>query len=379
MSFLFRKIVALASPGNLNAQSKERRSATKPPLNRTSHPPPYSPPPPYHVSPDTSPPSLLLAPVHREPPPAPPKTPKIAPKELEFSPAMEKNEKLWEEQLTAETQQYKEFQATGYRQQPMSPWIATPHPAASRDLAYPECKPLSSGSSRSSSVSSLESVESRSSLQSSYGPCTPRTSPLGTPAKSKCRVSFENPTKPRKTYMHPLFAWTRTRPTAPICYDVLAPPPSPVAPTQDGSTIKDFLDQPIPLCTLLEPATEPPTKGKMMLYCQELGWEVPGVCPRKKKFFIDNESACSSDTEDDDDDDWYPGRPSNAVITNLDVLRSIHSSLSLPISQADWTQLSEDDRKDVSKAYRTRCRGAQERGDQSPKTGRGVGGGCEAC
>jgi hypothetical protein len=31
--------------------------------------------------------------------------------------------------------------------------------------------------------------------------------------------------------------------------------------------------------------------------------------------------------------------------------------------------LSEDDRKDVSKAYRTRCRGAQERGDQSPKTG----------
>lgn len=203
--------------------------------------------------------------------------------------------------------------------------------------------------------------------------------------------------------MHPLFAWTETRPNAPIFYDVSTPPPSlPTTPTEE---MKDFLDQPIPLCTLLEPATEPPVKGRMTLWCQELGWEVavlpssvtcpsetnhrrrsssssssstrrpsnlkPGGLAGKKKFYIDNESAFSSDTEDEDDDGPYPRKPSahekDAVITNFDVLRSIHSSLSLPIAQADWTDLSEDDQKEVSKAYRKRCRSTQERATGSPK------------
>ncbi|KAJ3513990.1 hypothetical protein NMY22_g14886 [Coprinellus aureogranulatus] len=395
MSFLFRKIVALASPANISGHSKERRTPAKSPIQRATHPPPYSPPPPYHVAPDASPPSLLLAPVYEESPASitPPKTPKMMPRELDWSPVMEKTEKLWEEKLTAETQQYKDLHTPSHSPVPaISPWIAPLQ--SSRDTGYQARRPSFSDSS--SSISSLESVgpwASTTSLTSSPPPpCLTKSGPLGSvprPGKSKCRVSFENPAKPQTTYMHPLFAWTETRPNAPIFYDVSTPPPTP-GPATPTEEMKDFLDQPIPLCTLLEPATEPPfcpqryprpspedirrRRSSSSSSTRRPSNLRPGGLAGKKKFFIDHESAFSSDTEDEDDDVPYPRRRSSvperdAVITNLDVLRSIHSSLSLPISQADWTQLSEDDQKEVSKAYRKRCRGAQERGTESPRPG----------
>lgn len=218
-------------------------------------------------------------------------------------------------------------------------------------------------------------------------------------------MSFSNPRKPQAVHMHPLFALNRSRKSAaataasaPIQYDVSATP---------ATNTTDYLNQRIPMCTLLEPATEPPTRGKLTLASDEFPWPVvvhasgnsapvdqtgrpivppaspsgspqgreelsefpfpspamrsvtssPCSLPRsklEKKFYID----ASSDSDDEVDEDDDEG-DSDAFVSNLDVLCAIHSTLATGICQDEWDQLGEGDspeQRRIARAYRRRCR-----------------------
>ncbi|KAJ2922980.1 hypothetical protein H1R20_g14110, partial [Candolleomyces eurysporus] len=184
------------------------------------------------------------------------------------------------------------------------------------------------------------------------------------------------------------------KPAAPIQYDVSATP--------SNNNTMDYLNKRIPMCTLLEPATEPPTRGKLTLTSDEFPWPVvihasgnsapvdatgrpivppaspsqgkgelspfssPALraatssscsLPRKqeKKFYID----ASSDSDDEDDDDSDDEGNSDAFVSNLDVLCAIHSTLARGICQDEWDELGEGDspeQRRIARAYRRRCR-----------------------
>ncbi|KAJ2912365.1 hypothetical protein MD484_g8047, partial [Candolleomyces efflorescens] len=225
-----------------------------------------------------------------------------------------------------------------------------------------------------------------------------------------------NPRKPQAVHMHPLFALNRssrkstaTAPaanaSAPIQYDVSSTPAT--------NNTTDYLNQRIPMCTLLEPATEPPTRGKLTLASDEFPWPVvvhasgnsapvdktgrpivPPASPSgsqgrgeladaspvsspamrsvtssscslprnggsklEKKFYID--SSADSDDEDDEEEDDDDEATSDAFVSNLDVLCAIHSTLATGICQDEWDQLGEGDspeQRRIARAYRRRCR-----------------------
>lgn len=159
-------------------------------------------------------------------------------------------------------------------------------------------------------------------------------------------------------------------------------------------TVTDFMKQRVPLCTLLEPATEPPTKGQLTLRCDGLRWDIvvtasssgkamlesrgmgnsedlpnkPGPTKRKgRTFFID-----SSDSDDEHDDANAGSRTSSkppdsdAYITNLDVLISVHEQLMLPVTQEEWAELGDGTsnlQRRIGRAYRRRCQQTHHTGE----------------
>ncbi|EAU89876.1 hypothetical protein CC1G_07028 [Coprinopsis cinerea okayama7 len=246
---------------------------------------------------------------------------------------------------------------------------------------YPSRPPLS----RDSSFSSLSSVSSDSSVFSEdcSTPPVPKNptnaSEISLAVKSKCRVSFSNPTKQIPVFMHPLFALSSpSLQRAPINYDAAVAP--------SNANILDFVGDKIPVSTLLEPATEPPIRGKLVLEAEDLPWTIvvhasgnacgPGAMLKpsphssptttratavpKHKFYIDEDE--DSDYDDDDDDDVDSATveqgSSDAVVSNLDVLCAVHTSLGTPITQKEWESLGNDspDQRRVARAYRKRCK-----------------------
>ncbi|KAG7439875.1 uncharacterized protein BT62DRAFT_938535 [Guyanagaster necrorhizus] len=119
--------------------------------------------------------------------------------------------------------------------------------------------------------------------------------------------------------MHPLLASTHLS-HAPISYDVRLAPSS-------TSIVDRRTRTPIPPHTLSQPATDPPS-AKSVLRCDKLPWPV---------IF----HAAST-------------------ITNLDLLRAVHSALSMQVTQEEWDALGHGTHAQLkaTRAYETRCAAA---------------------
>jgi hypothetical protein len=168
-------------------------------------------------------------------------------------------------------------------------------------------------------------------------------------------------------------------PRAPIAYDVSLPP--------SVQTILDWCGDPIPRQSLLEPATEPPARGTLVLDYQEgldglsIPWKVEvwasgnvrdsggtASIPSSKqnttrasdrkgpKFYINSSDEEDDDESDsDDEEDPTPERSHDSVVTNLDVLQALHASLNKCIRPFEWDGLDVDAQKKVYAAYKARC------------------------
>ncbi|KAF6765359.1 hypothetical protein DFP72DRAFT_1057953 [Ephemerocybe angulata] len=294
-----------------------------------------------------------------------PKTPKIPCRELEDEELEWVASKL--EDCTHDDVGHEKLPSPDFN--PGKAWIAPPNSWNASTSSF-------SSNDSWSTWGSSTTVNVQSS-QVSLGAVTPS----GRPAKSKRRVSFANPCKRQPKYMHPLFAWTRSRPNAPIAYEVSLPPTSTVRDDYDGSmtivpTVTDFFKNRVPINTLMEPATEPPTRGSMTLCCEGFDWDVvvrassgrPGLGrpsgargsrrEKGRKFYIDSSDSDDELEDEDDDEDGERTANDEPVITNLDVLSCVHSALAKPITQAEWAALGDGDtpqQRRISRAYRSRC------------------------
>ncbi|OAX38785.1 hypothetical protein K503DRAFT_770134 [Rhizopogon vinicolor AM-OR11-026] len=136
-------------------------------------------------------------------------------------------------------------------------------------------------------------------------------------------------------HMHPLFAATRLH-SAPINYDVtFAPSPRTVL---DRAT-----HSPVPVHTLSQPATDPPTpsSSRIVLRSHKFPWPVI-VGPNSS-----SGSGFGSPVKS--------GRSPN--ITNLDLLCALHSTLSSRVTPQEWDALGHGSRaqRKVTRAYEKRC------------------------
>lgn len=132
--------------------------------------------------------------------------------------------------------------------------------------------------------------------------------------------------------MHPLLAATRLH-SAPISYDILFTP-----------STRTVLDRTthlaIPPHTLSQPATEPPRSSSIVLRSHKFPWTVL-VKPSQgsSRFYIGS------------------GKSTSSVITNLDILYALHSTLMTRITPQEWESLGHGSRaqRKVTRAYEKRC------------------------
>ncbi|KAH8824404.1 hypothetical protein DL96DRAFT_1531629 [Flagelloscypha sp. PMI_526] len=143
--------------------------------------------------------------------------------------------------------------------------------------------------------------------------------------------------------MHPVLAYT-------ICYDVMYPP-TPLT-VVDRNTRAS-----VPPQTLQQPATDPVTLSRLVLTSDKFPWLVvarsrPGNSnnsrPSGKSFFKKRS-------------------PSNAIlssapVTNFDVLRSLHETLYMRVTQEEWDALGSRKRMKIWKAHEARCEPAGDGG-----------------
>ncbi|TFK18842.1 hypothetical protein FA15DRAFT_241225 [Coprinopsis marcescibilis] len=203
--------------------------------------------------------------------------------------------------------------------------------------------------------------------------------------KAKCRVSFTNPLKRSSVFIHPLFACSESH-RSPIHFEASAPPTK--------ETLIDHVGEAIPVTTLLEPATEPPTRGKLELATKELPWTITvhasgntsspqavadpadyknfdGPAPRllasaRPRFYIDDGGSDESDdTEepaesDDYDDGEDDGTMKESVVSNLDVLCAVYTTLAMPVTHKEWDVLGDGshEQRKIARAYERRCQDA---------------------
>ncbi|KXN82355.1 hypothetical protein AN958_02652 [Leucoagaricus sp. SymC.cos] len=172
-------------------------------------------------------------------------------------------------------------------------------------------------------------------------------------------VSFQNPNRPTPVHMHPLLSYGRIQ-RAPISFDIIYPPSS-------RTVVDRHTHSPIPSCTLIQSATEPPTYGRFVLKCEKLPWEIIATTgsgtsagsasmgrSSGKRFYIGSLTPPT------------PGLPRSSSsssngypepVTNLDVLHAIHITLSARVTQAEWDYLGSGSRaqRKATRAYEKRC------------------------
>ncbi|KAF5333770.1 hypothetical protein D9758_016576 [Tetrapyrgos nigripes] len=242
-------------------------------------------------------------------------------------------------------------------------------------LPYPIYTPTATStySSRSNSNSSMAPPSAASGYAPSHRPAAPRTSSSTSVASRpalkqthtwhghgskadgpKHHVSFVNPNRPQTLHMHPLLA-ASSHSRAPISYDVIYPP--------SAQTVVDRTTRTaVPSHTLTQPATDPPTKGTLVLRSDKFPWPVvvqPSFeNPRKSaaKFYL-GESSSSHHSHS-----LTQGLP----VTNNDLIRAIHLTLSARVTREEWDALGKGSRaqRKVTRAYekRTRLMGDKEGG-----------------
>ena len=138
--------------------------------------------------------------------------------------------------------------------------------------------------------------------------------------------------------MHPLLASSRLH-SAPISYDVTYTP-------SPRSVVDRNTRTPVPNHTLGQPATDPPTYGKLVLRCDKLPWPIVAQPSGATggKFFIGTAPSGES------------GR--TVPISNSDLLCAIHTTLSVRVSHEEWEALGKGTRaqRKVTRAYENRCK-----------------------
>jgi len=139
--------------------------------------------------------------------------------------------------------------------------------------------------------------------------------------------------------MHPLFAYSRLH-HAPIQYDV--------GRTPSARTVLDCTTHsPVPAHTLAQPATDPPTAApdQLVLRSHKFPWTivVKASSPSSSNKKIKRSNSRSSVT--------------GAVITNLDVLYAIHTTLFARVTPEEWEALGNGSKaqRKVTRAYEKRC------------------------
>lgn len=135
--------------------------------------------------------------------------------------------------------------------------------------------------------------------------------------------------------MHPLLAHSRLH-RAPISYDVMFTPSA-------RSVTDRATHSPIPSVTLSQPATDPPisSSSRLMLRSHKFPWPVV-VGPSGPRFTIGPSKHSHGST---------------SVITNLDVLYAVHTTLLTPVTPEEWESLGHGSKaqRKVTKAYEKRC------------------------
>ncbi|KIY67376.1 hypothetical protein CYLTODRAFT_454483 [Cylindrobasidium torrendii FP15055 ss-10] len=161
----------------------------------------------------------------------------------------------------------------------------------------------------------------------------------GVQSAQHAHVSFENPKRVETVHMHPLLASGRMT-KAPIAYDVsYTPSPQSVVDRSTRSAV--------PSHTLSQPATDPPTYGKLVLRSDKLPWPVvvqSSAAKTGSKFFIGTAPT--------------PAPGSKVAITNSDLLCAIHTTLLVRVSHDEWEKLGKGSRaqRRVTRAYEARCK-----------------------
>ena len=157
--------------------------------------------------------------------------------------------------------------------------------------------------------------------------------------------------------MHPLLA-SSPHNRAPISYDVMFPPSS--------STVVDRSTRTaVPSHTLGQPATDPPTLGKLVLRSDKFPWAIlvnagssspSSSAPTKSaaKFYLAGSSAHLSQ---------------HTRVSNLDLIYSLHHTLAARVTKEEWDALGTGSRaqRKVTKAYERRCRALGGGWDQGVK------------
>ena len=138
--------------------------------------------------------------------------------------------------------------------------------------------------------------------------------------------------------MHPLFACSHFH-HAPIQYDVRRTP--------SAQTVMDCTTHfPVPADTLAQPATDPPTAAhdQLLLTSHKFPWTIVvkagSHSPSKKSKLFKWRSSVTGD-----------------VITNLDVLYAIHTTLISQVTPEEWEKLENGSKaqRRVARAYDRRC------------------------
>lgn len=160
-------------------------------------------------------------------------------------------------------------------------------------------------------------------------------------SQARSHVTFHSPSS---LHMHPLFAYSRLH-HAPIAYDVTHPPSA-------RTVLDSTTHSPVPAHTLSQPATDPPTAApsQLVLRSHKFPWTIvvnsSGTSnpppPTSGRKLSRSHSRTSS---------------LGAVITNLDVLYAVHTTLVSRVTPEEWEALgngSKTQRK-VTRAYEKRC------------------------
>ena len=159
---------------------------------------------------------------------------------------------------------------------------------------------------------------------------------LDSSSHTRSHVTFHQPTS---LHMHPLFAYSRLH-HAPIQYDV--------GRTPSARTVLDCTTHsPVPAHTLAQPASDPPTAApdQLVLRSHKFPWTIvvkaSSVSSSNKKIKRSNSRSSVTGT----------------VITNLDVLYAIHTTLLARVTPEEWEALGNGSKahRKVTRAYEKRC------------------------
>ncbi|KAI3608808.1 hypothetical protein WG66_003867 [Moniliophthora roreri] len=261
-----------------------------------------------------------------------------------------------------------------------------PYPVYTPTATTSSSRGSSSRSNSNTSIYPPPSSASSHSQQSHYTPAPPRTSSSGSvasrpalkqthtshagqkPGGPRPHVSFVNPKRPQTLHMHPLLAASH-RSRAPISYDVMFAPSSRTI--VDRSTRTS-----VPSHTLHQPATDPPTAGRLVLRSDKFPWSIivqAGISssasqiqtPKSAaKFYLGGATSAPKGGGG-----GGGGGGGSLPVSNLDLIHAIHSTLFTRVTKEEWDALGAGSRaqRKVTKAYETRCRAIGGGWDQGVK------------